>query len=76
MNILMIDSLRVNYIDPGEYCCGSEQQPYAVEVTSNPSDEQLARADGIIAFHSVVIDEPLVAKMHRCRAFVRLSRSG
>ena len=71
MNILMIDSRRVNYIDPGEYSCGSEQQPYAVEVTSNPSDEQLARADGIIAFHSVVIDEPLVAKMHRCRALVK-----
>ena len=71
MNILMIDSLRVNYVEPGEYCCGPEQQPYAVEVTSNPSDEQLARADGIIAFHSVVIDEPLVAKMHRCRALVK-----
>lgn len=71
MNILMIDSRRVNYIDPGEYSCGPEQQPYAVEVTSNPSDEQLARADGIIAFHSVVIDAPLVAKMHRCRALVK-----
>jgi len=71
MNILMIDSLRVNYIDPGEYSSGPEQPPYAVEVTCNPSDEQLARADGIIAFHSVVIDEPLVAKMHRCRALVK-----
>lgn len=71
MNILIIDSQRVNYIDPGEYASGSVYQPYRLEVTSRPSDEQLARADGIIAFHSVVIDAPLVARMHRCRALVK-----
>lgn len=71
MNILMIDSQRVNYVDPGEYVPGSEYRRYSLEVTSRPSDEQLARADGIIAFHSVVIDAPLVARMHRCRALVK-----
>lgn len=71
MNILMIDSQRVNYVDPGEYVPGPEHRRYSLEVTSRPSDEQLARADGIIAFHSVVIDAPLVARMHRCRALVK-----
>ncbi len=71
MNILMIDSQRVNYVDPGEYVPGLKHQRYSLEVTSRPSDEQLARADGIIAFHSVVIDAPLVARMHRCRALVK-----
>lgn len=71
MNILMIDSQRVNYVEPGEYVPGLESEHYSLEVTSSPSDEQLARADGIIAFHSVVIDAPLVARMHRCRALVK-----
>lgn len=71
MNILMIDSQRVNYVDPGEYASGSEHRLYNLEVTTRPSDEQLARADGIIAFHSVVIDAPLVARMQRCRALVK-----
>ncbi|MCX4220558.1 NAD(P)-binding domain-containing protein [Pseudomonas sp. MCal1] len=71
MNILMIDSQRVNYVDPGEYGPGSEYRHYGVEVTFRPSDEQLAKADGIIAFHSVVIDAPLIARMHRCRALVK-----
>jgi hypothetical protein len=31
------------------------------------SDEQLARAEGIIAVYLVVIDAPLIARMHRCR---------
>ncbi|WP_426235394.1 NAD(P)-dependent oxidoreductase [Pseudomonas sp. TWP3-2] len=71
MNILMIDSQRVNYVDPGEYASSSEHRLYNLEVTTRPSDEQLARADGIIAFHSVVIDAPLVARMQRCRALVK-----
>ncbi|QVM94948.1 C-terminal binding protein [Pseudomonas sp. SORT22] len=71
MNILIIDSQRVNYVGPGEYVSGAEQQSYSLEVTSQASDEQLSRADGIIAFHSVVIDASLVARMHRCRALVK-----
>ncbi|QVM89197.1 C-terminal binding protein [Pseudomonas entomophila] len=71
MNILLIDSPRVNYVDTGEYPEGSTQQGHTLEVTSNPSDEQLARADGIIAFHAVVVDAALVARMHRCRVLVK-----
>ncbi|MDY1048878.1 C-terminal binding protein [Pseudomonas coleopterorum] len=71
MNILIIDSPRVNYVDAGEYDVGATQQGYTLEVSSNPSDEQLAQADGIIAFHAVVVDAPFVAKMHRCRVLVK-----
>ncbi|MBV4551294.1 C-terminal binding protein [Pseudomonas sp. SWRI102] len=71
MNILMIDSRRANYVDAGEYPRESALRPYLLEVTSNPSDDQLAWADGVVAFHSVVIDKPLIAKMHRCRALVK-----
>jgi D-3-phosphoglycerate dehydrogenase/C-terminal binding protein len=71
MNILMIDSQRVNYVDPGEYVREAQHQHYRLEVTCAPSDEQLAKADGIIAFHSVVIDAPLIARMQKCRALVK-----
>lgn len=71
MNILLIDSPRVNYIDTGEYGAGTTQQGHTLEVTANPSDEQLARADGIIAFHAVVVDASLVARMRRCRVLVK-----
>ncbi|WP_434597166.1 C-terminal binding protein [Pseudomonas sp. R4-83] len=71
MNILMIDSQRVNYVDSGEYVSGARQQLFKLEVTSKPTNEQLARADGIIAFHSVVVDEALIARMERCRALVK-----
>lgn len=71
MNILLIDSPRVNYVDSAEYGAGTTQHGHTLEVTRTPSDEQLARADGIIAFHAVVIDAPLVARMHRCRALVK-----
>ncbi|MNJ39829.1 Glycerate dehydrogenase [compost metagenome] len=71
MNILLIDSPRVNYVDTGEYSAGTTHDGLTLEVTANPSDEQLARADGIIAFHAVAVDAPLVAKIHRCRALVK-----
>lgn len=71
MNILLIDSPRVNYVDSAEYSAGTTYDGYTLEVTANPSDEQLARADGIIAFHAVVIDAALVARMRRCRALVK-----
>lgn len=71
MNVLMIDSQRVNYINSGEYANTSFDQAFTIEVTSAATDEQLARADGIVAFHSVVIDAAMVAKMHRCRALVK-----
>lgn len=71
MNILLIDSPRVNYVDSAEYSAETTHDGHTLEVTANPSDEQLARADGIIAFHAVAIDAPLVARMHRCRAVVK-----
>ncbi|MGE8059179.1 C-terminal binding protein [Pseudomonas sp. NPDC089547] len=71
MNILLIDSQRINYVNSGEYSAGAAYDGHTLEVTTNPSDEQLARADGIIAFHAVPIDAPLVARMHRCRALVK-----
>lgn len=71
MNILLIDSPRVNYIDTEEYSTRATLQGHTLEVTTTPSDEQLARADGVIAFHAVVIDAPLVAKLHRCRVLVK-----
>ncbi|MGH8466367.1 MAG: C-terminal binding protein [Pseudomonas sp.] len=71
MNILLIDSPRANYIETAEYGVWATQQGHTLEVTTNPSDEQLARADGIIAFHAVVVDAPLVARMHRCRVLVK-----
>lgn len=71
MNILLIDSPRVNYVDNGEYDVRRTRHGHTLEVTSTPSDEQLARAEGIIAFHAVVVDAQLVARMHRCRALVK-----
>ncbi|MDH1985335.1 C-terminal binding protein [Pseudomonas sp. GD03689] len=61
----------MSYIDTGEYRAGAARQGHTLEVTSHPSDEQLARADGIIAFHAVVVDAPLVARMRRCRVLVK-----
>ena len=71
MNILLIDSPRVNYINTGEYTAGATLHGHTLEVTTAPSDEQLARADGIIAFHAVAIDAPLIARMRRCKALVK-----
>ena len=71
MNILLIDSPRVNYLDSAEYSTGAMHDGHYLEVTTNPTDEQLARADGIIAFHAVDVDAPLVARMHRCQALVK-----
>lgn len=34
MNILLIDSPRVNYIDTGEYGAGTTQQGHTLEVTA------------------------------------------
>lgn len=71
MNILMIDSQRVSYIDAGEYTNSLSELAFTIEVASAPTDEQLARADGVVAFHSVVIDTAMIAKMHRCRVLVK-----
>ena len=71
MNILLIDSPSVNYLDIGECAAGATLQGHTLEVTCHPSDEQLARADGVIAFHTVVVDAPMVARLHRCRALVK-----
>jgi len=70
MNVLMIDSQRVNYVEHGEFDdrmdAGCE-----IKVTCSATDAQLAWADGIVAFHSVVVDEALIGRAPRCRALVK-----
>ncbi|MGE8420250.1 Glycerate dehydrogenase [compost metagenome] len=70
VNILMIDSLRVNYVEHGEFD-GQRDDGTEIKVTCTPTFRQLAWADGIVAFHSVVVDEALLARASRCRALVK-----
>lgn len=70
VNILMIDSPQVNYVEHGEFD-GLRDDGCKIKVTRTPTPAQLSWADGIVAFHSVKIDNALLAQTSRCRALVK-----
>ena len=70
VRILMIDSLQVNYLEHKEFD-GLHDDGCEIKVTCTPTPGQLAWADGIVAFHSVRVDNALLAQASRCRALVK-----
>ncbi|MEB0140488.1 MULTISPECIES: C-terminal binding protein [unclassified Undibacterium] len=71
MHILLIDSSTVNYLDNTpleEQLFGPD---FTIVRTNRPTDEMLALAVGIVAFHSVAVDKTLLAKLDRCKAIVK-----
>lgn len=71
MHILLIDSSTVNYLDKTPLEEELFGPGFTLVRTSQPTDEMLASADGIIAFHSVAVDRKLLAKLNRCKAIVK-----
>lgn len=71
MDILLIDSRTATYVDDTRI----EQElfgPGATIIrTTEPTDSDLAKAAGIVAYHSVAVDERLLSRLGECRAIVK-----
>jgi D-3-phosphoglycerate dehydrogenase len=74
MNILLIDSSLVNYVDGTISDKFQAVNDCAITISTRPTDVQLARANGVVAFHTVKVDQSLISKLKTCKALVKATR--